>query len=80
VKSLLDNSTQQKKELKVQLNELTEKKKEAGKSPQKIQAPSNRFNTPIPKIQGLLIDTTSELSPATPNKFISASTITLTSY
>jgi septal ring factor EnvC (AmiA/AmiB activator) len=77
VNSLLDNSTQQKKKLKAQLNEPTEKKKEASKSPQKIQAPSNRFNTPIPKILELLIDTTSESSPATPNEFISASTITL---
>ena len=77
VKSLLDNSTQQTKELKVQLNELAEKKKEAGKSPRKIQAPSNRFNTPILKIQGLLIDTTSESSSAAPNKSMSASTIPL---
>ena len=33
IKSLLDNSTQKTKELKAQLNELTEKKKDAGKSP-----------------------------------------------
>jgi len=77
VKSLLDNSTQQTKELKARLNELAEKKKEAGKSPRKIQAPSNRFNTPIPKIRGLLIDATSESSPVAPNESISASTITL---
>ena len=33
------------------------------KSPRKIQAPSNRFDTPIPKIQGWrLIDTTPESS------------------
>jgi hypothetical protein len=65
VKSLLDNSTQQTKELKARLNELAEKKKDAGKSPRNIQAPSNRFNTPIPKIQGLFIDSsTSKSSPA----------------
>lgn len=72
VKSLLDNSTQQTKELKARLNELAEKKKEAGKSPRKIQAPSNRFNTPIPKIQGLSINTA---SPATTNNSASASAV-----
>ena len=77
VKSLLDNSTQQTKELKARLNELAEKKKEAGKSPRKIQAPSNRFNTPIPKIRGLRIDTTSKSSSAAPNESMSASTIPL---
>ena len=35
VKSLLDTSTQTTKELKTRLNELAEKKKEAGKSPRK---------------------------------------------
>jgi hypothetical protein len=68
VKSLLDTSTQKTKELKARLNELAEKKKDAGKSPRKIQAPSNRFNTPIPKIQGLRLS-----SPATTNDSVSAS-------
>ena len=80
VKSLLDNSTQQTKELKARLNELAEKKKEAGKSPRKIQAPSNRFNTPIPKIRGLRIDTTSESSSAAPNESMSATLVPTTSY
>ena len=70
VKSLLDNSTQQTKELKAQLNELTEKKKDAGKSPRNLQAPPNRFNTPIPKIQGLFINT---VLPTTTNNLMSAS-------
>ena len=68
IKSLLDNSTQKTKELKAQLNELTEKEKDTGKSPQNIQAPSNRFNTLIPKIQGLFINT---MLPATVNNITS---------
>ena len=65
VKSLLDTSTQTTKELKTRLNELAEKKKEAGKSPRKIHAPSNRFDTPVPKIQGLLIETMSPQAATT---------------
>jgi replication initiation and membrane attachment protein DnaB len=76
IKSLLNNSTQKTKELKAQLNQVAKKKKDAGKSPQNIQAPSNRVNTPIPKIQGLLIETA---SPATTNDSgVSASAATLT--
>lgn len=62
VESCLDTSTQITKELKTWLNELSKKKKIAGKSPQNICAPSNRFNTPILKIQGLLF--TSVESPS----------------
>jgi hypothetical protein len=51
-RSLLNASAQTAKDLKAQLKELTEKKKEAGKSPRKSQAASNKFNIPIPKIRG----------------------------
>ena len=73
VKSLLETSTQTTKELKTRLNGLAEKKKDAGKSPRKIHAPSNRFDTPVPKIQGLsgLIETMSLAT--TTNKSLSAS-------
>ena len=54
VKSLLITSTQMTEDLKTRLNELSVKKKDAGKSPQKTQAPLNRFDTPVPKIQGLI--------------------------
>jgi len=52
VKSLLGNSTHNTKELKARLKELSDRKKEAGKSPRNSQAPSNRFDIPIPKIRG----------------------------
>ena len=51
-RSLLSVSAQTAKDLKAQLKELTEKKKEAGKAPRNSQAASNKFNTPIPKIRG----------------------------
>jgi hypothetical protein len=51
-RSLLNASAQTAKELKAQLKELTEKKKEAGKAPRNSQAASNKFNIPIPKIRG----------------------------
>jgi hypothetical protein len=50
-RSLLDTSAQTTKDLKAQLKELTEKKKEAGKAPRNSQAASNTFNVPIPKIR-----------------------------
>jgi hypothetical protein len=59
VKSLLASSSQQTKELKARLNDLSERKKEAGKSPRNLQAPSNRFDIPIPKIRGLTTKTAS---------------------
>ena len=49
-RSLLDTSSQTMKDLKAQLKELTDKKKEAGKAPRNSQAASNKFNVPIPKI------------------------------
>ena len=72
VKSLLETSTQTTKELKTRLNGLAEKK-DAGKSPRKIHAPSNRFDTPVPEIQGLsgLIETMSLAT--TTNNSMSAS-------
>ena len=51
-------SAQTAKELKAQLKELTEKKKEVGKSPRKSQAVSNKFTIPIPKIRGSSTTTT----------------------
>jgi hypothetical protein len=57
-RSLLNASAQTAKDLKAQLKELTEKKKEAGKAPRNSQASSNKFNIPIPKIQGGSISTT----------------------
>jgi hypothetical protein len=51
-RSLLNASAQTAKDLKAQLKELTEKKKEVGKSPRNSQAASNKFNIPIPKIRG----------------------------
>ena len=48
-RSLLDISSQTTKDLKAQLKELTDKKKEAGKTPRNSQAASNKFNIPIPK-------------------------------
>jgi len=84
VKSLLNNLTQKTRELKARLNELAERKNGAGKSPRKIQAPSNRFDTPIPKIQGRrLIDTTSDESssgmtiPAAASDSMFSSSVTL---
>ena len=67
-RSLLDTSAQMTKDLKAQLKELTDKKKEAGKSPQKSQAALNKFNIPIPKIQSVsaTIEAASESTP-TPN-------------
>ena len=52
VKNQLVDSAQNRKELKAKLKDLTEKKKEAGKSPRNIQAPLNRFNIPLPEILG----------------------------
>ena len=52
-RSLLDTSAQMTKDLKAQLKELTEKKKEAGKAPRNNQAASNKFNVPIPKIRSV---------------------------
>jgi hypothetical protein len=49
-RSLLNSSSQTMKDLKAQLKELTDKKKEAGKAPRNSQAMSNKFNVPIPKI------------------------------
>lgn len=69
VKSLLGTSTQTTKELKTRL---AEKKKDTGKSPRKIQAPSNRFDTPVPKIQGLLSAT---VTSTTTNDSVSASAV-----
>ena len=40
------------------MKELTEKKKEVGKSPRKSQAVSNKFTIPIPKIRGSSTTTT----------------------
>lgn len=57
-KSLLNASAQTAKDLKAQLKELTEKKKEVGKSPRKSQAVSNKFTIPIPKIRGSSTTTT----------------------
>jgi hypothetical protein len=51
-RSLLNVSAQRAKDLKAQLKELTEKKKEAGKAPRNSGATSNKFNVPIPKIGG----------------------------
>ena len=50
-KFLLNASAQTAKNLKVRLKELTDKKKETGKSPRKSQAASNKFDIPIPKIR-----------------------------
>ena len=76
VKSLLNTSTQMTKDLKTWLNELSMKKKDAGKSPRKTQAPSNRFDTPVLKIQGLssLIETMSLATSITTNS-VSASDV-----
>ena len=67
-RSLLDISSQTTKDLKAQLKELTDKKKEAGKTPRNSQAASNKFNVPIPKIgAGSLSATTDvafELAPS----------------
>lgn len=52
LKSQLDDSSQNTKDLKAKLKDLSERKKEAGKSPRNNQAPSNRFDIPIPEIQG----------------------------
>lgn len=51
-KSLLKTSAKTIKDLKAQLEEITDKKKEAGKVPRNSQADVNKFNIPIPKIQG----------------------------
>ena len=51
-RSLLNASAETVKGLKVQLKELTDKKKDAGKAPRNSQMTSNKFNVPIPKIQG----------------------------
>lgn len=72
VKSLLttDTPSQTTKDLKAQLKDLQAQKKEAGKSPRHSQAPSNRFNVPIPKIQGLQLSQqsnhTSQSPPVSP--------------
>ena len=63
-RSLLNASAQTAKDLKAHLKELTDKKKEAGKAPRNSQAPLNKFNIPIPKIQGG--STTFELNPHSP--------------
>jgi hypothetical protein len=53
-KSLLNTSVQATKDLKVHLKGLIDKKKEAasGKACRNGQAGANKFNIPIPKIQG----------------------------
>ncbi len=52
IKNQLADSAQNRKELKAKLKDLTEKKKEVGKSPRNIEAPSNRFKIVIPEIVG----------------------------
>ena len=52
IKNQLADSAQNRKELKAKLKDLTEKKKEVGKSPRNIEAPSNRFKIAIPEIVG----------------------------
>ena len=66
-RSLLNTSAQATKNLKIQLKELTEKKKDAGKSPRKSQAGANKFNIPIPKIQGITSTILSSESTPTTN-------------
>lgn len=75
-RSLLNTSSQTTNDLKIQLKGLTEKKKEAGKSPRNSQAGANKFNIPIPKIQGAQTSATigiasdSESTPTANNKDI----------
>lgn len=57
-RSLLNASAETAKDLKAQLKELIEKKKEVGKAPRNIHATSNKFNIPIPKIGGDSLSTT----------------------
>lgn len=68
VKTRLTQSTQISKDLKAELKELGDKKKEAGKSPRNSHAPSNLFKVPIPKIQGLTVKTASD-PPVTTSGF-----------
>ena len=67
-RSLLNTSTQAMKDLKTQLKELTDKKKESGKAPWNSQAVSNKFNVPIPKIRAGSATTEAafELAPSSP--------------
>ena len=67
-RSLLNTSTQAMKDLKTQLKELTNKKKEAGKAPRNNQAASNKFDVPIPKIRAGSATTNAEfeLTPGSP--------------
>jgi hypothetical protein len=74
-KSLLNTSAQTTKNLKARLKGLTDKKKEAGKAPRNSQAGANRFDIPIPKIQGAAAATigqgmasSSESIPTTDNQ------------
>jgi septal ring factor EnvC (AmiA/AmiB activator) len=59
-RSLLNASAETAKDLKTQLKELMEKKKEAGKVPRNTQATSNKFNIPIPKIRGDSLSATTD--------------------
>ena len=67
-RSLLNASAQTAKDLKAHLKELTDKKKEAGKAPRNSQVLSDKFNIPIPKIQGGSMTTKAafELNPCSP--------------
>jgi len=67
-RSLLNTSTQAMKDLKTQLKELTDKKKEAGKAPWNNQAVSNKFDVPILKIRAGSATTNAEfeLTPGSP--------------
>lgn len=51
VKSRIGSSAQETKDLKEKLKGLSDKKKEMGQSPRHSQAPSNRYNFPIPQIR-----------------------------
>lgn len=51
VKSRINSSAQETKDLKGKLKGLSDKKKEMGQSPRHSQAPSNRHNVPIPQIR-----------------------------
>lgn len=69
VKSLLTTGapSQTTKDLKAQLKDIQAKKKEAGKSPRHSQASSNRFDIPIPKIQGLQLPHQSDYISQSPD-------------